>query len=92
VRFGGVLSSVGVYGAFPTVTLPTDGSFLHRRLVTTLCPGGAGRLRRLMDVMRYANVDLRPLLTHDTRLADTPASYDLFRARRDGVIKVAIRP
>jgi threonine dehydrogenase-like Zn-dependent dehydrogenase len=31
-------------------------------------------------------------MTHNMKLADTPAAYDLFRSRRDGVIKVALRP
>ena len=91
-RFGGTVSSVGVYGAFPTVTIPTDGTFLHRRFVTTLCPGGADRLRRMMDLCRYGKVDLRPLFTHHMKIADTPEGYDLFRQRKDGVIKIAIRP
>jgi threonine dehydrogenase-like Zn-dependent dehydrogenase len=91
-RFGGTISGVGVYGAFPTVSIPTDGTFLHRRFVTTLCPSGADRLRRLMDLVRYGKVDLRPLLTHTMKLADAPEGYDLFRARKDGVIKIAIRP
>jgi threonine dehydrogenase-like Zn-dependent dehydrogenase len=91
-RFGGVVSSVGVYGAFPTVSVPTGGTFLHRRLVTTLCPGGADRLRRMMDLTRYGKVDLRPLFTHHMKLADTVAAYDLFRDRRNGVIKIALRP
>lgn len=91
-RFGGTVSGVGVYGAFPTVSIPTDGTFLHRRFVTTLCPGGADRLRRLMDLSRYGKVDLRPLFTHRTKLTDLPEGYDLFRSRREGVIKIAIRP
>jgi len=91
-RFGGAVSSVGVYSKFPTVALPTDGTFLHRRFVTTLCPGGADRMRRMMEVVRYGKVDLKPLFTHHMKLADTPAAYDLFRSRRDGVIKIALRP
>lgn len=91
-RFGGAVSSVGVYSKFPTVALPTDGTFLHRRFVTTLCPGGADRMRRMMEVVRYGKVDLTPLFTHHMKLADTPAAYDLFRSRRDGVIKIALRP
>ena len=90
-RFGGTVSSVGVYGAFPTVSIPTDGTFLHRRLVTTLCPAGQDRLRRMMDLVRYGRVDLRPLFTHNMKLGDVPAGYDLFRRRADGVIKIAIR-
>jgi len=91
-RFGGTVSSVGVYGAFPSVSIPTDGTFLHRRFVTTLCPSGGDRLRRMMDLVRFGKVDLRPLFTHHTTLAATPDGYDLFRARKDGVIKLAIRP
>jgi threonine dehydrogenase-like Zn-dependent dehydrogenase len=91
-RFGGTVSSVGVYSAFPTVSVPTDGTFLHRRFVTTLCPSGGDRLRRMMDLVRHGKVDLRPLLSHHMKLADTPQGYDLFRSRRDGVIKIAIRP
>jgi len=90
-RWGGAVSSVGVY-PHSTVSLPTDGTFLYRRLVTTLCPCGADRLRRMMDMVRYGRVDLRPLWTHNMKLSDTPAGYDLFRSRRDGVIKIAIRP
>jgi len=91
-RWGGVVSSVGVYGGFATVSIPTDGTFLHRRFVTTLCPPGSERLRRMMDLTRYGTVDLRPLFTHHRKLSDTPAGYDLFRSRKDGVIKIAIRP
>ena len=91
-RLGGVLSSVGVYSLHPTVALPTDGTFIHRRFVTTLCPSGSERLRRLMDVVRHGKVDLTPLLTHSMKLAETPDAYDLFRSRRDGVIKIALRP
>jgi len=91
-RFGGTVSSVGVYGAFPVVSIPTDGSFLHRRIVTTLCPGGSDRLRRMMDLIRYGKVDLRPLFTHHVKLGDVPEAYDLFRSRKDGVIKIAVRP
>jgi threonine dehydrogenase-like Zn-dependent dehydrogenase len=90
-RWGGAVSSVGVY-SHPTVTVPTDGTFLCRRLVTTLCPCGSDRLRRMMDMVRYGRVDLRPLWTHHMKLSDTPAGYDLFRSRRDGVIKIALRP
>jgi threonine dehydrogenase-like Zn-dependent dehydrogenase len=34
------------------------------RIVTTLCPGGKERMRRLMEVVRAGRVDLTPLLTH----------------------------
>lgn len=91
-RFGGTVSSVGVYGAFPTLTLPTSGTFLHRKIVTTLCPVGTERLNRLMKVVANGKVDLRPLFTHSMKISETPAAYDLFRKREGGVLKIALRP
>lgn len=91
-RLGGTVSSVGVYSAFPTLALPTGGTFIHRKLVTTLCPVGTDRLTRLMKLIAGGKVDLRPLFTHSMKISETPEAYDLFRAHRDGVIKIALRP
>jgi threonine dehydrogenase-like Zn-dependent dehydrogenase len=62
------------------------------RIVTTLCPGGKERMRRLMTLVRSGRVDLTPLLTHSFALDDIGEAYALFSERRDGVLKVAIRP
>lgn len=91
-RFGGTVSSVGVYAAFPTLTLQTSGFFLHRKLVTTYCPVGTARMNRLMKVVANGRVDLRPLLTHSMKISETPAAYALSRKREGGVLKIALRP
>lgn len=91
-RLGGTVSSLGVYGAFPTLTFPTSGFFIHRKIVTTLCPVGTERLTRLMALIATGKVDLRPLLTHSMKISETPAAYDLFRERKGGVLKIALRP
>ena len=62
------------------------------KIVTTLCPGGKERMRRLMDVIAAGRVDLKPLVTHRFRLEQIEAAYDLFALQRDGVLKVAITP
>ena len=62
------------------------------RIVTTLCPGGKERMRRLMGVIRGNRVDLRPLVTHRFKLDQIEAAYELFAHQRDGVLKVAITP
>jgi 2-desacetyl-2-hydroxyethyl bacteriochlorophyllide A dehydrogenase len=90
VRLGGVVSSVGVYGGLEALRLPLDGSFIHRTLVTTLCPVGSGRLEYLLRLLERGEIDPSPLFTHESALADIVQAYDLFRSRRDGVIKVAI--
>lgn len=92
VRNGGTVSSVGVYGAFPELKLPTGGSFMHRKIVTTLCPVGTARMERLMAMVAGGKVNLRPLITHSMKISETPAGYDLFRERKSGVLKIALRP
>jgi threonine dehydrogenase-like Zn-dependent dehydrogenase len=62
------------------------------RIVTTLCPGGKERMRRLMEMVRCGRVDLNPLLTHRFRLEQIREAYDLFGSRRDGVLKIVITP
>lgn len=92
VRNGGTVSSVGVYGAFPELRMPTGGSFMHRKIVTTLCPVGTTRMERLMALISGGKVDLTPLITHSMKISDTPAGYDLFRRKEGGVLKIALRP
>jgi threonine dehydrogenase-like Zn-dependent dehydrogenase len=60
--------------------------------VTTLCPGGKERMRRLMSVIAARRADLQPLVTHTFALEQIEAAYELFAAQRDGVLKVAIKP
>jgi alcohol dehydrogenase len=60
--------------------------------VTTLCPGGKERMRRLMALVLSKRVDLTPLLTHAFSLEDIQEAYAVFGERRQGVIKVAIKP
>ena len=62
------------------------------RIVTTLCPGGKERMRRLMEVVRSGRVDFTPLLTHRFSLEQIADGYKLFGERADGVLKVAIKP
>jgi len=93
VRRGGTVSSVGVYGGLPGVTLPTGvPSFLHRKIVFTLCPVGRRRLEQLMRLVQYGGLDLTPLITHRLPLTEAPAAYEIFRSRGEGVLKVVLTP
>ena len=93
LRPGGTLSSLGVYSG--KLQLPYDAiaaGLGDHRIVTTLCPGGKERMRRLMDVVLHGRVDLRPMLTHSFSLDRIGEAYALFGDRTEGVIKVGIRP
>lgn len=93
VRPGGTLSSLGVYSG--KLMLPLDAfaaGLGDHKVVTTLCPGGKERMRRLMDVLASGRADLKPLVTHRFTLDQIEEAYDLFAHQRDGVLKVAITP
>jgi threonine dehydrogenase-like Zn-dependent dehydrogenase len=93
LRPGGTLSSLGVYSG--KLQMPYDAfsaGLGDHRIVTTLCPGGKERMRRLMEIVRRGRVDLTPLLTHTFPLDEITEAYQLFGDRRDGVLKVAIKP
>ncbi len=94
VRPGGTVSSVGVYGLTPQLSMPTIGvsSLYHRKIVTTLCPSGRDRMERLLSLLQNGDVDLTPLFTHRMKLAGCPKAYDLFRSKAEGVLKIAITP
>lgn len=93
LRPGGTLSSLGVYSTDLKIPLAAFSAGLgDNKIVTSLCPGGKERMRRLMNVVGSGRIDLTPLVTHRFKLDDIEAAYDLFSNQRDGVLKVAITP
>jgi threonine dehydrogenase-like Zn-dependent dehydrogenase len=93
VKPGGTVSSLGVYSGKLTVPLDAFAAGIgDKKIVTTLCPGGKERMRRLIGVLQAGRVDMQPLVTHRFKLDDIKEAYELFGNQRDGVIKVAITP
>jgi threonine dehydrogenase-like Zn-dependent dehydrogenase len=93
IRPGGTLSSLGVYSG--KLVAPYEALYAglgDQKIVTTLCPGGKERMRRLMSMIENRRVDLKPLITHHFALDDVHEAYDLFSHARDGVLKVALHP
>jgi threonine dehydrogenase-like Zn-dependent dehydrogenase len=93
IRPGGTLSSLGVYSG--KLVAPYEALYAglgNQTIVTTLCPGGKERMRRLMAMVDRKSVDLTPLITHHFGLDDIESALDLFAHQRDGVLKVAIHP
>ena len=93
LRPGGTLSSLGVYSG--KLVAPYEAVYAglgDQRIVTTLCPGGKERMRRLLSMVQNARVDLTPLVTHHFTLEELPDAFELFSRQADGVMKVAIHP
>jgi alcohol dehydrogenase len=91
LRPGGTLSSLGVYsGKLAVPVEPFAAGLGDYKIVTTLCPGGKERMRRLIELVLHRRVDLTPLITHRYTLDEIVEAYELFSDQRDGVLKVAI--
>jgi threonine dehydrogenase-like Zn-dependent dehydrogenase len=92
-RPGGIVSSLGVYGG--KLEVPVE-SFVYgigdKQILTTLCPGGKERMRKLMELVRHEKLNLAPLITHHFALDEIEEAYELFGNQRDGVVKVALSP
>lgn len=92
-RAGGTLSSLGVYSG--KLVAPYEAFYAglgDHKVVTTLCPGGKERMRRLMQMIAQRRVDLSPLVTHRFALDNIADAFELFSHQRDGVLKVALYP
>ena len=92
-RPGGTLSSLGVYSG--KLVAPCEAIYAglaDQKIVTTLCPGGEERMRRLMAMITTGRVDLKPLVAHTFTLDDIHEAFELFSHQRDGVLKVALYP
>lgn len=102
---GGILSSLGVYSG--KLSLPVDAfaaGLGDHKIITTLCPGGKERMRRLMAVIGSGRIDLKPLVTHRFKLDQiesvlAPAGwrfesrdYTLIAAERSGYRSMTSSP
>jgi threonine dehydrogenase-like Zn-dependent dehydrogenase len=93
LRPGGTLSSLGVYSSDLRIPLDAFAAGIgDYRIITTLCPGGKERMRRLVAAVSSGRADLRAFVTHRFTLDQIEDAYDLFAHQRDGVLKVAITP
>jgi alcohol dehydrogenase len=93
IRPGGTLSSLGVYsGKIVAPYQAFHAGLGDQTIVTTLCPGGKERMRRLMAMVAHRRVNLAPLITHHFALDDIETAFELFSRQGDGVLKVALHP
>ncbi len=61
IRAGGTLSSLGVYsGKLAIPVEPFAAGLANQKIITTLCPGGKERMRRLIELVRHGRLDLVP--------------------------------
>ena len=90
-RNGGTVSVPGVYGGFAD-KLPV-GSLMNRSLTVKTGQTHVQRyMQPLLDRIRNGDFDPERLITHRMRLDDAPEAYRMFRDKKDGCVKVVLKP
>ena len=84
-----IVTVVALYDGPQTLPLPD----MYGKNLTFKTGGVDGcNCAETLDLIAAGKIDTTPLITHTYALKDIEAAYDLFENRRDGVIKVAIKP
>jgi len=91
IRYGGTLSNLGVYADDLALSMKDFLSGVgDKRILTTSCPGGKERLRRLLSTLKNKRADMTPLITHRFKFEDIAKAFEIFDKKLDNVLKVAI--
>jgi threonine dehydrogenase-like Zn-dependent dehydrogenase len=88
-RKGGIVTVLGVYGVtdkFPMGVVTNKGLTLKSSQ-----QHGQRYVAQLFDSIQQGDLDPSVLLTHDLPLEDGIRGYDLFKNKKDGCIRVALR-
>ena len=88
LRPGGTLSSLGVFSGKLQVPYDAFAAGLgDYKIVTTLCPGGKERMRRLMSMVQSKRFDPTPLLTHTLKNSKKLETHTIYPPHRKRVLK-----
>ena len=90
-RKAGTVSVPGVYVGFPD-KLPM-GAFMNKALTMRTGQTHTQRyLKPLLEKIQKGEIDPSFVITHKLKLDDGPGAYRMFRDKKDGCIKVVLRP
>ena len=90
-RKGGNISVAGAYLGFPD-KIPM-GAFMNKAL--TMKSGQTHMqkyLKPLLKLIDKGEIDPSFIITHKVKLEDAPKAYETFRDKKDGCIKVVLKP
>ena len=87
----GTVSIIGVYGGFPD-NIPF-GSAMNRGLTFRMAQTPVQHYqKKLMRLIEDGKIDPSFVITHTAKLEDAPELYKTFRDKKDGCIKVVLKP
>lgn len=86
-RPNAIVTIVALYDSPQTLPLPE----MYGKNLTFKTGGVDGcNCKETLDLIAKGKIDTVPLITHTVPLRDIARGYELFEAKRDGVIKVAV--
>lgn len=89
-RKGGIVSVLGVYGLtdkFPMGVVTNKGLTLK-----SAQQHGHRYIPQFFDLVHRGDLDPSVLITHDLSLEEGVRAYDMFKNKKDGCVRVALRP
>ena len=90
-RKGGIVSIPGVYGGF--IDKVPMGAAFNKGLTLKMGQTHVHRyLPKLLQYIENGQIDPSFVVTHRVRLEDAPQMYKTFRDKRDGCVKVVMKP
>ena len=91
VRAGGTVSISGVYGGFLNM-VPLGGAFQKGVTIRMGQCNVLNYMDTLMKAIEDGKIDPSFVITHRCGLEDGPKMYDTFKDKKDGCIKVVMKP
>jgi threonine dehydrogenase-like Zn-dependent dehydrogenase len=90
-RNGGTVSIIGVYGGF--IDKFPIGSLMNRSLTIKTGQCHVQRyMKPLLERIQRGEIDPSFVITHRLPLDEAPRGYDMFLNKRDGCLKVVLKP
>jgi len=90
-RKGGTVSVPGVYGGL--LDKVPFGAFMQKGLTMKTGQTHVHRYhQRLLDHIRNGDIDPSFVITHKLPLSEAPEGYRMFNEKRDGCIKIVLKP
>ncbi|OQA02487.1 MAG: Formaldehyde dismutase [Planctomycetes bacterium ADurb.Bin401] len=90
-RKGGVVSIPGVYGGF--IDKVPMGAAFNKGLTLKMGQTHVHKyLKPLYDLIAENKIDPSVVITHRMNLEEAPQAYELFKHKKDGCIKVVLKP
>src|SRR6202012_4303361 len=91
VRAGGTVSLSGVYGGFLNM-LPLGAAFQKGVTIRMGQCNVLNYMDKLMAMIQGGKIDPSFVITHRVSLEDGPKMYDIFKDKKDGCVKVLMKP